>query len=160
MSEEEKKAIEQIKQLIKFTEGVYIYGTENNSFKIVLKLIEKQQKEIETWKETENDYEHELARKDEEIKKQQKEIDFLQTKIKQNENIGKIKTCMTHNMPDNVEIVCMVREDFERNFGNYYISKDKIREIIKDLEDFDTKFYSIEELKLAIKNSLKELLGE
>lgn len=44
--------------------------------------------------------------------------------------------------------------------GNNYISKDKIRDIIKDLDEFDTDFYTSKELKLATKNSLKELLEE
>lgn len=103
MSEEEKLAIESITSILKqIDEGVQKIHTENlfDNIEIILKLIQKQQQEI----------------------------DYLQTKTKRNENIEKIKMCMTHNMPNNAEIVCMVREDFERNFGNDYISKDKIRE--------------------------------
>ena len=55
--------------------------------------------------------------------------------LKHNEFRRKIETCMTHNMPENAEIICMIREDFERNFGNDYISKDKIREILKDIDE-------------------------
>ena len=51
--------------------------------------------------------------------------------LKQNENRAKIKTCMTHNLPDNAEIICMIREDFERNFGNDYISKDKLSKLLE-----------------------------
>ena len=61
--------------------------------------------------------------------------------LKQNENRAKIKTCMTHNLPDNAEIICMIREDFERNFGNDYISKDKIRE--KKNADIKTNEHTI-----------------
>jgi len=72
------------------------------------------------------------------IKKQQEEIEYYK---KQNENRTKIKTCMTHNLPDNAEIICMIREDFERNFGNDFISKDKIREKIEELSNgtYDAK---------------------
>ncbi len=36
------------------------------------------------------------------------------------------------DLPENVNIVCMIRDDFERNFD--FVSKDKIREKIEDLE--------------------------
>ena len=45
MSEEEKEAIEHIKYLIEFTEDVCLYSTDNKSYKIVLNLIDKLQKE-------------------------------------------------------------------------------------------------------------------
>lgn len=38
--------------------------------------------------------------------------------------------------------------------------KDKIRRIIKDLEEFDTNFFDINTLKMATKNTLQELLEE
>lgn len=66
MSEEEKKAIKYLKRHI-----IPVYGKNGNIEymlnDVLLNLIEKLQKEIEIWKETENDYEHELARKDEKI---------------------------------------------------------------------------------------------
>lgn len=80
MSEEEKKSIETLTSILKeIDEGVQTIHTENlfDNIEIILKLIDKQQKEIEIWKETENDYEHELARKDKKIEKQQKEIEIL-----------------------------------------------------------------------------------
>lgn len=45
-------------------------------------------------------------------------------------------------------------------FKKNYVSKDKLKELIKDLEEFDTTFYNAEELKLATINSINELLGE
>lgn len=63
---------------------------------------------------------------------------------------------MTHNMPENAEIVCMIREDFERNFGNDYISKDKIREKIEAIEEKSGHYF---ERAYAI-TSLQELLEE
>lgn len=94
MSENEKKAIEIIKQEIdknKVTDTpkeVYI-----TDIKMLLSLVEIQQKEIEIWKETENDYEHELARKDEEIEKQQKLINiFIHNEaVRENKDFNEIK---------------------------------------------------------------------
>lgn len=69
------------KEEIKFRAYLLILNSEfpthrkTEAMEELLKIYNKQQKEIEVWKETENDYEHELARKDEEIKKQQKEIE-------------------------------------------------------------------------------------
>lgn len=40
------------------------------------------------------------------------------------------------------------------------ILKDKIRDIIKDLDDFDIYIFDIKAFKLAVKNSLEELLKE
>ena len=43
---------------------------------------------------------------------------------------------------------------------NNYISKDKIREILKDLDEFDTTFFNASTLKEATKKSLNDLLEE
>lgn len=77
MNEEEKKAIETTKTIIEYAGDCYIPKQNREKLQILIDLVTKQQKEIENWEETENDYEHELARKDEEIKKQQKEIEKL-----------------------------------------------------------------------------------
>ena len=53
--------------------------------------------------------------------------------------------CMTHNMPDNAEIICMIREDFERNFGNDYISKDKLFELL-ELDNIDVIHYRLKKI--------------
>lgn len=37
------------------------------------------------------------------------------------------------DLPENVNIVCMIRDDFERNFD--FVSKDKIREKIEELKE-------------------------
>ena len=70
-----------------------------------------------------------------ELNKEKEKNKGYQELLKQNEFRRKIETCMTHNMPKNAEIICMIREDFERNFGNDYINKDKIREKIEELEE-------------------------
>jgi len=113
MSENEKKAIEIIKQEIdknKVTDTpkeVYI-----TDIKMLLNLVKIQQKEIEIWKETENDYEHELARKDE-------KIDVLQHRIEE--------------LLDNKKEIMYIKPiDIK---AQYYISEDKIEEKIKELED-------------------------
>lgn len=51
-------------------------------------------------------------------------------------------------------------KEVEEYIEKYYVKKDKIREIIKDLDEFDTSFYNIETLKLVTKNTLQELLEE
>lgn len=43
---------------------------------------------------------------------------------------------------------------------SYYVSADKIREILKDLDEFDDYFFNVITLKEAIKNSLNRLLEE
>ena len=135
MSEEEKKAIETLKE-IKDVRGIRQdvegEGEDLCALDIVYNLIEKQQKEI----------------------------DFLQTKIKQNENIEKVKMCMTHNLPNNAEIVCMIREDFERNFGNDFISKDKIRAKIEDLKSLSKNITMQPSIYNYEIDLLKELLEE
>ena len=61
--------------------------------------------------------------------KEKEENKYYEQQIKQKENIENVKICMTHNLPNDAEIVCMIREDFKRNFGNDYVSKDRIREL-------------------------------
>lgn len=39
------------------------------------------------------------------------------------------------NLPKNVELICLCKDDFERNISTDYISKDKIREQIKGLKN-------------------------
>ena len=51
-------------------------------------------------------------------------------------------------------------KEVEEYIEKYYVKKDKIKEIIKDLDEFDTNFYDIETLKLVTKNTLQELLEE
>ena len=86
MSEEEKNAIDELKSMREYFEFQPEGCNWRLSFNeeevhtiidVIINLIDKQKEEIEIWKETENDYEHELARKDEKIEKQQKEIERL-----------------------------------------------------------------------------------
>jgi hypothetical protein len=51
-------------------------------------------------------------------------------------------------------------EEIKAKLLENYISKDKIREIIKDVDGFDIYFFDIKSFKLALKNSLEELLKE
>ena len=84
--------------------------------------------------------------------------------LKQNENRAKIKTCMTHNLPDNAEIICMIREDFERNFGNDYVNKDKIREFknkfIKDSKNEKVFMTQSSQINASLIQFCNELLEE
>ena len=88
LSEEEKKAIEiLINEIADIVVGEYcthckICENEDTecyytkAIDTVYNLINKQQEEIDTHIETENDYEHELARKDEEIEKLKKHYEM------------------------------------------------------------------------------------
>lgn len=46
----------------------------------------------------------------------------------------RVKFCKVHNLPEDVESIVFYKEDFERNFGNDFISKEKIKAKIKELE--------------------------
>lgn len=77
------------------------------------------------------------------------------------EKNNKIKYCYLENMPKDVELIVMCKEDFDRNFGNNFINKDKIKEIIKDLDEYDINFYdNIQMLKDVTKNTLENLLED
>ena len=61
------------------------------------------------------------------IEKQQKEIEELKRK----EQL--IKT-YKGNLPEDIEFICLCKSDFERNISDDYISKDKIKAKIEELE--------------------------
>ena len=100
-----------------------------------IKVIEKQQEEIDTYKETENDYEHELARKDEEIEK-----------LKKINNIQVIYGGRRYNT--------------EGIILKNYISKDKIREKIKKYDKWIKDSGEYTESLEAQRYALNELLEE
>lgn len=124
MNEEEIKAIEFMKE---YKDVVY-----KIPFKTILNLINKQQKEIDTHIETENDYEHELARKEEEI-----------------EQLNEIKQQICNEE--------LISQDYvQENF----IKKDKIIEKIKKYEKLDKEEFAKQgnfETEISL---LKELLEE
>ena len=147
MNKEEKKAIERLK---KFGDSISCadyppeaYIDMKEDIEDLLYFIDKQQKEIEIYKETENDYEHEIARYEEEIDKQQKEIEEL---MQRNNSLTKALEEWING---------------ERINDIKHISKDKIKEKIKELkeimkaiceeedcEDYQTEeFYKIQSLK-------------
>lgn len=65
------------------------------------------------------------------------------------------------DLPKDVELVVVTKEDFEINFGSEYISKDKIKAKIEELENIKLcgdKFYKhLTEMKIKV---LQELLEE
>ena len=85
------------------------------------------------------------------IEKQQKEIEELQKKIN-------MKKVMVKNMPKDVELILMYKNDFDRNFGSDYVSKDKIKQKIKEW-DINIKWANADDHYYAIK-ILKALLEE
>jgi hypothetical protein len=186
MSEEEKKAIELIKKEITEPEEtpLEVYITD---IKMLLHIIEKQQKEIEKMREELQMY----VDTDLIIEKQQKENEELKERLsirkEQQDSIltEKIKTLreekieLIHNFEEKEkiskkEIKSLLKEIEELNeikqqicneelitqdyVQENFISKDKIREKIKELEDIKSAESiegTLEEIKL-----LKELLEE
>lgn len=106
MSEEEKKAIDFIKEVIELwldKDKSYVFGTdyEKENLKTILNLIEKQQKEIEDLKA-----------------------------ITQNYNaIG------GETFGDDIIIVCSMKYFDDGYFKKNYIFKEKIRELIENNQD-------------------------
>lgn len=135
MNEKEKKAIERAK----FLNNIDTY-LEKEMLTNLLNLIEKQEREIEIWKETENDYEHELARKDEKIEKQQKEIEYFK---KEKERLGRLYYEANEN--------CIKYEKIVKQ------QKDKIREILNKYAKTDVENH-VEIINFY--REIKELLGE
>lgn len=84
------------------------------------------------------------------IEKQQKEIEDLEIKTKA------VTAYHCDDLPTDVKMIILSKNDFERNINNDYICKDKIREKIKELEKEGFKSIAISE-KI---NVLKELLEE
>ena len=118
---------------------------------VLKKVIERQAKEIE--------------RQDRNIHKlnldkiqQQKEIEELKTIIKAEIVLGE-------NFPEDTKMILMCKKDFLRNYETAYISKDKIRgkieqlEIVKNTPVKDNNYTYKECIEYGIEE-LKELLEE
>lgn len=90
-------------------------------------------------------------------------------KYLEEKNKNKTIEIFSQHMPANTEIVCMSKDDFERNFSSEYIHKDKMREKIeyltKELEKVEqmsacaTRYDTIQKLDVQI-NCLEDLLGD
>ena len=134
LSEEEKKAIEDSKELIEelkkhkdkgFAGRLYYKNKPiEDTLMLLLNIIERQLEEIDTWKETENDYEHELTRKDEEIEEMREELEIQKRLI-----IEQIKRFCELYKPKEGIGEGGLDELAEKilSFSKDYISKDKIR---------------------------------
>ena len=142
LSEEEKKAIEDSKELIEelkkhkdkgFAGRLYYKNKPiEDTLMLLLNIIERQLEEIDTWKETENDYEHELTRKDEEIEEMREELEIQKRLI-----IEQIKRFCELYKPKEGIGEGGLDELAEKilSFSKDYISKDKIKERKKWYED-------------------------
>lgn len=93
------------------------------------------------------------------IDKQQKRIEKLTTTLFHYEDTLEHYEYKVFN-GDVIDLEKVKELDKIGILGKEYISKDKIREVLKDLEEVDEFFYNASALKEAIKNSLKELLEE
>ena len=88
------------------------------------------------------------------IEKQQKEIEEKSTILLAGaEKVKQLEKEIEELKEKNAQLTNYLND-------SYYVSADKIREILKDLEEFDTNFFNASTLKEAIKNSLNNLLEE
>ena len=148
MNNEEKKAVETLKDLA----STIYYGDmnfiESDDLKIILNLIEKQQKEIDLCEETE------IA---------------LNNRILDLEEINKKHQKLNRELREEIERQGNIREIEEKYIEENFISKDKIRAKIKSLEEkihiVIPNEYNKVEIMNEFKNEgavdiLKELLEE
>lgn len=82
------------------------------------------------------------------IEKQKKEIQELKKVIKM------VEIYKSYGIPEDAEMVIMRKDDFLRNNNNEFISKDKIREKIKEIENSGLR----ENIKACVCNKLSQLL--
>ena len=139
MTEEEKKAIEYLKDYIK-SDLNYFTIDFNNNLRISMNLIEKLQKENEKWKENARIAEENDTTLVLDVNQACKELGISEDTIIADELADKIK--------------------------EKYILKDKIREKIKELEDWNSEYsnrinhHQEYTLTALVQNLLKELLKE
>lgn len=149
MNEEEKQAIEYLKARLYGNEGCYLIDVAQSDLRIILNLIENQQKGMKAWEEIYDEEEEDISLKNNKIldlefkiKKQQKEIEELKH--------------------DN-SILCEIAYTGKRIQPPYtmvytgtdnFISKDKIKELIKEKAKTDTYNFRT----IAVKD-IEELLG-
>lgn len=84
-------------------------------------------------------------------KEKNKEIEEEIEELKRKERL--IKT-YKGNLPEDVEFICLCKSDFERNISDDYISKDKIKAKIEEVEQW--KLYN---MKIPRLSTLDERLG-
>lgn len=132
MSEEEKQTIEYLKARFYGNEGCKIIDVAQSDLRIFLKLVENLQKDIESWKKYCNEQENDIILKNNKIcdlefkiEKQSKEIEELEEKIMEQD-------LMIDALKEDRKIA------IEEIQEQYYVSKDKIKEIIDkiDVEDY------------------------
>lgn len=159
MTDKEKKTIE---LLNKYTDRNFPcdsckYCSErpnvNYSIKILLNLIEKQQKEIQRLIEIEKEHKKENGELRERINNEIENHKVLSLDIAQ--------ACVDLGLPEDT----IIADELVLEINKKYISKDKIREKIEELKEFQNKFYELNMLKdVAIKtneiNLFEKLLQE
>ena len=140
MSEEEKKAIVQLQHFGNMTEywkqKEYTSNEIDNYIKVVLNLIDRQQKEIEEKRTT--------------INKMAKDISI------QLKELEKLKNEKVINIIENQQKEIIQRDMLLDMYQNNYISKDKIKEKIKELSKTQAYKVGLEEYTIKILNELLE----
>ena len=138
MSEEEKKAIKWFdieRKLVEITNG------DNNYFSIILNLIDKLQKGIEFQKEQRKFWRSYYYEEQEKNFALQKENEELKEEVK----LHTIMNLKEYSKKDTISVL-----------GKEYISKDKIREVLKDIYFY----YGQNNDMFLVDKIRKELLGE
>lgn len=131
MNEEEKQAIEYLKARLYGNEGCYLIDVAQSDLRILLNLVENQQKGMKAWEEIYDEEEEDISLKNNKIldlefkiKEQSKEIEELKERN---------QTCIKESDLMNAVSFLMNRNDMSN-----YISKDKIRKLIKEKAMKDT----------------------
>ena len=146
LSKEEKEAIEDIDLFIhdlNYGEMKMTIASERQKeiaqeLQMLLNLLNKQQNEIEEKSTI-------IFAGAEKVKQLDNEIEDLK------KNLEKLEVSFALSTNDRNSKAEMLKNS---------VSKDKIREVLKDLDEFDDYFFNVSTLKEATKNSLTRLLEE
>ena len=134
MSEEEKKAVEHLNSFLNIPEFVWIKESEllMINVKIVLNLIEKQQKELNNIKEIEKSHQEENGKLRVEFEKVYEDNLTLAKELEQEKEKNKELETHLKQYLDGELITAKQGKFFEKMIKENYISKDKIRKFIKE----------------------------
>ena len=150
MNEEEKKAIETVKQYKKcfIFETVHEESGErindySNSIDIVVNLLEKQQKEIE---ELSAKLTTKICKDVEKINDQQKEIEYLKGQIPQDKIFYYSEK--EYISKDKIKKILGIDEDFEKDIGEY--DEEKILYLLQTIVAEFNRLEGIEDRKVQV----------
>lgn len=137
MNEEEKNTVESLKIKAEFIGDNYSFGTQGiinlrNELKILLNLIEKQQKELNNLKEIEKTHQEENGKLRVEFEKVYEDNLTLAHELEQEKEKNKELEKHQRQYLDGELITAKQGKFFEKMIKENYISKDKIMEILEN----------------------------